>query len=185
VTSLKWRWQRRQGWRRRRLLQRRRKLHFVGPVKCGRLECWSVEAIVRLWSVIISGSSSTFETHQWPGMSEIEFLTYPVQFRWTEQNFLKYRSQSVSSRSIKKFHSHSFNKKYHSMTRPDWWWMQMNEIYHSISLISLNLIYTDEISINLIQKLKNQHSNGNLAHACQGLYYQKITESYCTDSVIS
>jgi len=42
--------------------------------------------------------------------------------------------------------------------------MRLNEIYYSISvitLISFNLIYTDEISINLAQKLKNKHVRFN------------------------
>jgi len=72
-------------------------------------------------------------------------------------------SQSPLAQSKKNI-SHFFNKNYHSLTRLDWWWIRLNEIYYSISvitLISFNLIYTDEISINLAQKLKNKHVRFN------------------------
>ncbi len=83
-----------------------------------------------------------------------------------EQNeiFKIYRSRSISSRSIKKYRSHSFNKKSRSMTGPDRWWKRsiiQSHLSHkccSISFIPLNLIYTDEISVKLIQKLKNKHT---------------------------
>ncbi len=67
-----------------------------------------------------------------PGMSQIEFLTYPVLFKWTERDSKKILFDDGTGSVVK-------------------------EIYHSISfipLISLNLIFTDEISIKLIQKLR-------------------------------
>ncbi len=86
-------------------------------------------------------------------MSEIEFLTYPVKFKWTERDF---KTILFPVNLI------VFNKKIPflfiqpKLLFDDWTRSVAKEIYHSISFIPLNLIYTDEISIKLIQELKNK-----------------------------
>jgi hypothetical protein len=55
-----------------------------------------------------------------PGMSEIEFLTHPVQMNGTGslKNTVRGQSRHVQS---KKYCSCSFNKNYHLMTGLDQW----------------------------------------------------------------
>jgi hypothetical protein len=88
-------------------------------------------------------------------MSEIEFLTYPVPVKWTERDFKKYCSQSFSSCSIYEIPYLHVQQK---ILLDDQTRSVVDKIYHSISFISLNIIYTDEISMSLIQKLKNKHT---------------------------
>ncbi len=85
-------------------------------------------------------------------MSEIEFLTDLVLFKWAEQQDLKkYSSRSISSASIQKIPLLFIQQ---NILFDDQTGVVVTESYHSISfilLILLNLVYTDEILVKLIQ----------------------------------
>ncbi len=118
------------------------------------------------WSTFIIyyhfGQRKKFFLRLAPGLSEFGFLTYPVPFKWTEWNLKKLFPVYLILCNLKNTVPVSWAKitiQWQDQTSGEQDWMRyifQYHLSHSISFIKLNLIYTDEISINLIQKLKNK-----------------------------